>query len=167
MLANKSVRAYIGLGSNLNNPVSQLQQALQAIANIPITQLSKISSFYQTSPMGPQDQPDFINAAVEIQTNLSALALLKQLQAIEQRQARQRQIKWGPRTIDLDLLLYGDWLMQTAELILPHPGISQRDFVLYPLYELAPDLKLPCGKTIKRLLDDNKLNPTFIKPILA
>ncbi|MDF2867593.1 MAG: 2-amino-4-hydroxy-6-hydroxymethyldihydropteridine diphosphokinase, partial [Gammaproteobacteria bacterium] len=104
---------------------------------------------------------------VGIQTSLPALALLKQLQNIEQQQHRQRGIKWGPRTIDLDLLLYGDWVVQTAELILPHPGITERNFVFYPLYDIAPSLVLPCGKAIASLLIDDQLSHPPIQPILG
>lgn len=133
---------YIGLGSNLDNPVDQLRQALEALARLPLSHLVSASSLYATPPVGPQDQPDFINAVAALDTRLSPLALLDQLQALEQRHRRRRQRHWGPRTLDLDLLLYGRQTYATPRLRVPHSHMHERAFVLVPLHELAPTLTL-------------------------
>ena len=141
--------AYIGLGSNLNNPINQLQQALANLANLPQSQLLKASSFYCGPPMGNQNQPDFVNAVAKIQTHLPALELLTALQAIENQQGRVRAERWGPRTLDLDILLYGNQQSQDIALTLPHVGLYFRAFVLYPLYECEPELILPDGRRLQ------------------
>jgi len=133
---------YIGLGSNLDNPVNQLRQALDALSRLPLSHLISTSSLYATPPVGPQDQPDFINAVAALDTRLSPLALLDQLQALEQRHRRRRQRHWGPRTLDLDLLLYGRQACATPRLQVPHQRMHERAFVLVPLHELAPTLTL-------------------------
>jgi 2-amino-4-hydroxy-6-hydroxymethyldihydropteridine diphosphokinase len=137
--------AYIGLGSNLANPVSQLQAARDAMAALPEVHAIACSRFYRSAPMGPSDQPDYVNAVMAIETDRPPLDLLHDLQAIETAQGRVRSgDRWGPRTLDLDLLLYGDQMIASAELTVPHPGLSQREFVLYPLREVAPpDLRVP------------------------
>lgn len=134
------ITAYLGLSSNLNNPESQLRQAIQAISAMPQTRLIKTSSFYNTKPMGPQDQPDFINAVVAIETALIPLQLLNELQWIEQQQNRVKTRQWGERTIDCDILLYGDLELKSEILTIPHKGLTERDFVLIPLKEIAPEL---------------------------
>lgn len=137
-------RAYIGLGSNLDQPVQQIKRALIALAGIPATRLIATSRLYGNPPMGPQDQPDYINAVACIETELGPHALLEVLQTIEDQQARVRSARrWGPRTIDLDLLLFGDEIIDDVKLTVPHPDISQRTFVLVPLCEIAPDLAIP------------------------
>lgn len=145
------MRAYIALGSNLNNPVYQLQLALQALQALPSTKIQRVSHFYQNPPMGPQDQPNFVNAVAALDTSLEPLILLEKLQKIEKQQGRNRDIeqRWGPRTLDLDILLYADSCMNTEKLILPHPGLTERCFFLVPLYEIAPDLILPNGELLK------------------
>ena len=142
---------YIALGSNMDSPHSQLDSALEAIAQHPHMQLSGVSSRYQTPPIGPQ-QPDFINAAAELSTDLSPLALLDALQAIEQQQNRVRNIHWGPRTLDLDILLYDNLVLESERLTIPHPRLSERAFVLVPLTDLNPQLALPSGETVAELL---------------
>ena len=147
---------YIALGSNMDSPHNQLDSALETIAQHPDMQLIGVSSRYQTPPIGPQ-QPDFINAAAQLSTELSPLALLDALQAIEQQQNRVRSIHWGPRTLDLDILLYnnalGDSLVIESErLTIPHPRISERAFVLVPLADINPQLALPSGETVAELL---------------
>lgn len=138
------IRAYIGLGSNLDDPQAQLRSALQALTEIPATQLAAHSSLYRSTPLGGLDQPDYLNAVAALDTQLSAQALLAELQAIEHRQGRVRSAqRWQARTLDLDLLLYGDLQLQDAALTVPHPGLSERAFVLYPLQELAPELVIP------------------------
>jgi len=142
---------YIALGSNMDSPHSQLDSALEAIARHPHMQLSAVSSRYQTPPIGPQ-QPDFINAAAELSTDLSPPALLDALQAIEQQQNRVRNIHWGPRTLDLDILLYDNLVLESERLTIPHPRLSERAFVLVPLTDLNPQLALPSGETVAELL---------------
>ena len=132
--------AYIGLGSNLDDPKAQLGQALAHLAALPVSHRVAVSHFYVSKPVGPQDQPDFINACVHLRTALSPLALLDQLQGIEQRQRRVRLRHWGPRTLDLDLLLYDDLVIDHPRLHLPHRELHRRGFVLIPLLDIAPDL---------------------------
>ena len=142
------INAYIALGSNLDNPMAQLRAALTHINKIAQTQLHACSSFYRTAPVGYLAQPDFINAVVAVQTTLSADDLFNALQAIERQQGRIRLFKNGPRVIDLDLLLYGNDVIDTPELILPHPRMLDRAFVLKPLADIAPSLILPDGNTV-------------------
>lgn len=146
------VRAYVGLGSNLDDPERQLRRALEALAQLPQTRLAGCSRFYRSAPLGPQDQPDYINAVAALETTLEAEALLDALQAIESAQGRVRLRRWGPRTLDLDLLLYGDAVLATPRLTVPHPGLAERNFVLYPLADLAPEMVLPDGRALTDLL---------------
>lgn len=145
--------AYIGLGSNLHQPIQQIKQALLALDSLPESYLLSYSSFYQSAPMGPQDQPPFINAVAKLATSFTPLELLDQLQAIENQQGRVREERWGARTLDLDLLLYDHTIMQSDRLTLPHYGIKDRDFVLKPLAELSPEMTLPDGSIVSELLD--------------
>ena len=156
------VRAWIGLGSNLEDPQQQVQQALEELDTLPQTRRLQSSRLYRSPPMGPADQPDYINAVAELETGLEPQALLEALQAIEQAHARKRERHWGPRTLDLDILLYGDWQIDTASLKVPHPGLHERAFVLYPLYELAPGLEIPGRGKLETLVgqvDANGLVP--------
>ncbi|WP_337879104.1 2-amino-4-hydroxy-6-hydroxymethyldihydropteridine diphosphokinase [Rheinheimera sp.] len=147
------IRCYIGLGANLEQPVLQLEQAVLALRQLPDTTLVAVSDFYGSKPMGPQDQPDYVNAVAALDTELGPEALLDQLQQIEQQQGRQRKaLRWGPRTLDLDLLLYGNQHIHSERLTVPHYGMKQREFVLYPLHQLAPQLVLPCGTALTSLL---------------
>lgn len=146
------VVAYIGLGSNLDNPVARIASALQSISRIPATTLLRCSSRYRSRPQGPPDQPDYINAVAEIDTLLTAEKLLECLQAIEQQQGRVRTQRWGPRTLDLDLLLFGDTVLRSDTLTVPHPEMHRRAFVLYPLHEIAPDIEIPGHGRIGQLL---------------
>jgi 2-amino-4-hydroxy-6-hydroxymethyldihydropteridine diphosphokinase len=136
-------RAFIALGSNLQQPQQQVQQALNELARLPKTSLIKHSSLYRTAPVGYDNQPDFINAAAEVETDLAPLELLHALLALESTQGRERPFPNAPRVLDLDLLLYDDMVMNTAELTLPHPRMHERGFVLLPLAEIAPDLIIP------------------------
>jgi 2-amino-4-hydroxy-6-hydroxymethyldihydropteridine diphosphokinase len=139
-----TVTAYIGLGSNLADPVQQIQSARADCAAIPGVRELAFSSLYRSPPMGPQDQPDYVNAVMAVSTDLVALDLLRYLQGIEQKHGRVRtEQRWTARTLDLDLLLHGEHRIETAELTVPHPGLSQRAFVLYPLFEIAPELVVP------------------------
>ncbi|MEO5343730.1 MAG: 2-amino-4-hydroxy-6-hydroxymethyldihydropteridine diphosphokinase [Gammaproteobacteria bacterium SHHR-1] len=149
-----SKTCYIGLGSNLENPVEQLQTALQALAALPGVRLRQTSSFYRNPPMGPQDQPDYINAVVELELDMPAEALLEQLQRIENEHGRERNgERWGPRTLDLDILLYGEEFIDSTRLTVPHPGLAKRAFVLLPLYEIAPELVVPGLGSVAKLLE--------------
>ena len=140
---SEPVRVFIGLGSNLDDPARQLARAFEALRVLSDTSALRFSSLYLSRPMGPQDQPDFVNAVAELETRLAPEALLDGLQGIEQSQGRRRENKWGPRTLDLDLLLYGNERISTPRLAVPHPGLPERAFVLYPLAELAADLDVP------------------------
>ncbi|MDO3381958.1 2-amino-4-hydroxy-6-hydroxymethyldihydropteridine diphosphokinase [Gilvimarinus algae] len=145
------VFCYIGLGSNLNQPVDQLRRAVSALEQLPQSQLINVSSFYRSSPVGPQDQPDFINAVACLHTQLPAAALLEQLQTIEKAHHRERLVHWGPRTLDLDLLLYGESTINSERLTVPHPHMKERAFVLVPLADIAPGLRLPDGESVTLL----------------
>ncbi|MBT3309549.1 MAG: 2-amino-4-hydroxy-6-hydroxymethyldihydropteridine diphosphokinase [Gammaproteobacteria bacterium] len=135
------MRAVVGLGSNLQQPERQLRQALDALRAIAEEGVVKASSLYRSPPMGPQDQPDYINAVAVIETVLEPLELLDQLQQIEQQQGRERKRHWGERTLDLDLLLYGDQSIDHPRLQVPHPGITERSFVLLPMQEVLGDMQ--------------------------
>ncbi|MEN8176774.1 MAG: 2-amino-4-hydroxy-6-hydroxymethyldihydropteridine diphosphokinase [Pseudomonadota bacterium] len=140
---SRPVRAFVGLGSNLDRPLEQVRAAVTALSTLRATRVVKASSFYRSPPMGPQDQPYFVNAVAVIDTGLSARALLEQLQALEVRAGRERGRRWGERVLDLDLLLYGAQQSTDPVLRLPHPGIARRAFVLVPLQEVAPRLAIP------------------------
>jgi len=139
---------YIGLGSNLNDPKAQLKRAFKALKLLPNSRLGKCSHLYRSKPMGPQDQPRYINAVAQLRTELAPEELLAQLQAVELAQGRHRGRRWGPRTLDLDILLYGDQVISSESLTIPHPGLYQRNFVLYPLAEIAPKMVFPDGTTV-------------------
>ena len=136
--------AYIGLGSNLNSPDRQLADAFELLAGIPDTQLISQSSLYRSAPFGGIEQPDFVNAGAALLTRLEPMPLLRELQRIESDRGRVRSdLHWGPRTLDLDLLVYSDVQMNASDLIIPHPGIAERNFVLLPLREVAPGISIP------------------------
>ncbi len=137
--------AFIGLGSNLGDPAAQIERALDAIASLPLTTLVTRSALYLSRPMGPANQPDYVNAVAQVATAMVPCALLTALLAIERRQGRQRCAgqRNGPRTLDLDLLLYADMVSDDPALTLPHPGAHERDFVLVPLAEIAPQVVIP------------------------
>ncbi|AYC31671.1 2-amino-4-hydroxy-6-hydroxymethyldihydropteridine diphosphokinase [Pseudomonas cavernae] len=146
-------RVYIGLGSNLATPLEQLRAALAALAALPQSQLLEVSSFYASDPLGPTDQPRYVNAVAALDTTLAPLQLLDALQAIELDQGRQRKAeRWGPRTLDLDILLFGQRLLDEPRLQVPHYHMHARPFVLYPLAEIATDLLLPDGRRLSALL---------------
>ncbi|QLI82048.1 2-amino-4-hydroxy-6-hydroxymethyldihydropteridine diphosphokinase [Chitinibacter fontanus] len=135
--------AYIALGANLGDPSAQLRDALRLIAELPRTQLLASSSFYASAPVGYADQPDFVNAVCAVNTELSAPDLLAALLALELQQGRERSFKNAPRTLDLDVVLYGDEIIELPQLQIPHPRMHQRAFVLLPLLEIAPDAQIP------------------------
>lgn len=134
--------AYLSLGSNLNNPINQVISAISEISSQPNIKLLAQSSLYETPPIGPK-QPNFINAALKIETNLSADQLLQAMQKIEQDHQRQRTIHWGPRTLDIDLLLFDNLSIDKNNLTIPHPFLAERAFVLVPLLEIEADLTTP------------------------
>lgn len=137
------MRVYIGLGSNLEQPQQQILTAIRDIEAIAGLELVAQSSLYHSPPMGPQDQPDYINAVVAVETELAPVAVLDALQQIEQSHGRVRKRHWGERTLDLDILLVDDRVINETRLTVPHPGIAERAFVVYPLAEIAPDLNIP------------------------
>jgi 2-amino-4-hydroxy-6-hydroxymethyldihydropteridine diphosphokinase len=144
-------RAYVGLGANLGDARAALEAAFAALARLPVTQLLRRSSIYRSAPID-SGGPDYLNAVAELRTSLQPLALLQQLQVIERDHGRERPYRNAPRTLDLDLLLHGDAVMQTSTLTLPHPRAHERSFVLLPLAELAPDLVIPGRGPVQALL---------------
>ncbi|WP_230206083.1 2-amino-4-hydroxy-6-hydroxymethyldihydropteridine diphosphokinase [Coxiella endosymbiont of Amblyomma americanum] len=144
---------YIGVGSNLNFPIKQVKTAIANLAMLPKTVILHYSSFYKSRPTGPQDQPNYINAVAVLETTLLPTALLKALKNLEKTQGRKcSKIRWGARAIDLDILLYGKSIIRSKVLSVPHPQLQLREFVLYPLSEVAPDLVLPTtGESILTL----------------
>ncbi|MBY5928523.1 2-amino-4-hydroxy-6-hydroxymethyldihydropteridine diphosphokinase [Halomonas sp. DP8Y7-1] len=143
--------AHIGLGSNLENPRRQVETALAELDGLPLTRRVAASRLYASRPVGPQDQPDFVNAVATLETALSPLALLDQLQALEQRHRRRRERHWGPRTLDLDLLWMANITLALPRLTLPHPELAHRAFVVLPLAELDPALSLADGRALDSL----------------
>lgn len=140
----RPVRAYIGIGGNLDDPITQVRRAILALAELPTSRLTARSPLYRTRPVGgPPDQPDYINAVAALDTTLAPDELLATLQALETAHGRTRTVRWGPRTLDLDLLLYGRLTRHDPWLTLPHPRLHERAFVLYPLHDIAPDLDIP------------------------
>jgi 2-amino-4-hydroxy-6-hydroxymethyldihydropteridine diphosphokinase len=142
---------FIGLGSNMDGPHDQLDRALRSLSTSADIELVAVSDRYQTPPIGPS-QPDYINAVAQLRTSLPPEALLDKLQSIEQQQDRVRTLRWGPRTVDLDILLYDNMLCDTERLTIPHPRMAERAFVLLPLADINRDLPLPNGKTVGQLL---------------
>jgi 2-amino-4-hydroxy-6-hydroxymethyldihydropteridine diphosphokinase len=143
---------YIGIGSNLGDPLTQVTKALEEMAALPQTKLQAQSKLYRSLAVGPGDQPDYINAVALLETDLAPLALLDALQAIEQSHHRVRLEHWGPRTLDLDILLFDQQEILEERLTVPHPYLSQRNFVLYPLADIDPNLILPNGSDLAALL---------------
>ncbi|QRG78404.1 2-amino-4-hydroxy-6-hydroxymethyldihydropteridine diphosphokinase [Citrobacter sp. R56] len=145
--------AYIAIGSNLASPLEQVNAAIQALGEIPESRIVALSSFYRTPPLGPQDQPDYLNAAVALETTLLPEALLDHTQRIELQQGRVRKAeRWGPRTLDLDIMLFGDQVINTERLTIPHYDMKNRGFMLWPLFEIAPELVFPDSITLRQQL---------------
>ena len=154
-MKRQAIPSYIGLGSNLDEPVEQVHCAVSSLGAVRLSVLEICSSLYRNPPMGPADQPDYVNAVVRLLTRLDPQSLLKELQAIERSQGRVRDgRRWGPRIIDLDLLTYGDEIINEPGLHVPHPGIRERAFVLIPLNEIDPTISIPGHATIDELLAD-------------
>lgn len=157
--------AYIGFGSNIGDRLKHIQNALNALAKMEEITIQKISSIYKSDPVGYEAQADFLNGVVAIHTSRSPLSLLHSLKDIETAVGRQHRIRWGPREIDLDLLIYGDLCLQTENLVVPHPEMHLRRFVLAPLAEIAPDvvhpvLKVSIQSLLERLEDDKSVTRT-------
>ena len=151
--------AYLGLGTNLGDRESYLAQALKELAGLPTIEIGAVSSIYETAPVGLTDQPDFLNLVVSVRTTLSPRELMDALLHIENKMGRVRTVRWGPRVIDLDLLLFGDVRVEVPGLSVPHPRLRERSFVLIPLAEIAPDLILPGEKmTVKKLAEKLLVN---------
>lgn len=145
---------YIALGSNLASPLDQVNAAIAAIGEIPQSRIVAVSSLYRTPPLGPPDQPDYLNAAVALETELEPEALLDHTQRIELQQGRVRKAeRWGPRTLDLDILLFGELTLNTPRLTVPHYDMKNRGFMLWPLFEIAPDLHFPDGVSLRATLE--------------
>lgn len=143
---------YIALGSNLNDPRRQVEQGLQALTNLPATRYRARSGWYQSNAVGPGEQADYLNGVVLLETALEPDELIVHLHRIESAQGRERRIRWAARTLDLDILLYGERVVTTDRLRIPHPRLSERNFVLYPLADISPDLILPNGTSLATLL---------------
>jgi len=141
---SNEVQAFIGLGSNQGNAIRNLCNAVDALGKLPGVRLVSCSSLYRSAPVGYLEQPEFVNAVCRIDTDLPAPALLERLQTLEHNAGRRRDgVRWGPRVLDLDILLYGDAVLATDSLVVPHPRMHERAFVLYPLQEIAPELRIP------------------------
>jgi 2-amino-4-hydroxy-6-hydroxymethyldihydropteridine diphosphokinase len=147
-----SARVYIGLGSNLDNPRLQIDWALDALARLPESRLEATAPLYRSRAVGPGTQPDYLNTVARLRTALAPPILLRELLALETARGRRRDQHWGPRTLDLDLLLYDEVRLADPELEIPHPRLAERNFVLMPLHDLDPDLVLPDGTSLAQLL---------------
>ncbi len=163
------MRAYIGLGGNLNDPMSQIREGFTALSGLSGSRLLARSALYRSAPVGPAHQPDYVNAVACIDTELAPHGLLRTLQAVEAKQGRVRSpVRWGPRTLDLDILLYGDLRLDEPMLTIPHPRMVERAFVLIPLQEVAPGIVVPGFGRIDELIarlppgqDVSKLDETL------
>ncbi len=165
MKQNAKTPCYIGFGSNLNQPLQQLNNAKNKLSNLPQIKVLKCSSIYQSKAITLDNelQNDYLNAVVKIETSLDAETLLDTLQKIETEQGRVREKRWGVRTLDLDILLFGDQQIKTARLTVPHKEIENRYFVLLPLFEIAPDIKIPEKNSLQKLLE--KTNHQVLKKV--
>ncbi len=143
---------YIGLGSNLDKPLEQIKQAISELGELSHCTLIASSSLYRSTAIGPGEQPDYINAVAKLESTLTPITLLNELQQLEQQHQRQRSVRWGPRTLDLDILLLDDFIIKSERLSVPHPCLTERNFVLYPLAEVEPELILPNQLSIQQLL---------------
>ncbi len=160
--SSKLARVFLGVGSNQGDRLRNLTEARRRVRELPQTRLSRCSSVYVTAPVGGPPQQDYFNQVLEIETSLPPRELLSALQDIESRLGRVREVRWGPRTLDLDILWYDGYSTQEADLTLPHPRLEERRFVLEPLAELAPDLVLLSGRTVKEallLVDHQQVEP--------
>lgn len=152
------MRVFLGLGSNLGDRAHYLRTAIAALVS-PLIKLAATSRIYETEPWGLMDQPLYWNQVIEVETSLKPLELLHVCQEIENRLGRERKVHWGPRTIDIDLLIYDNIVDNSEELKLPHPYLEERAFVLAPLREIAPELVLPSGRSITEVSGEGKVHP--------
>jgi len=152
------MKVFLGLGSNLGDRARYLKEAISALAS-PLIKVEATSRIYETEPWGLMDQPLYWNQVIEVETSLEPLELLHVCQEIEHRLGRERKVHWGPRTIDIDLLIYDNTVIESKELILPHPYLEERAFVLAPLREIAPELVLPSGRSITEVCGEGKVHP--------
>ena len=156
--------AYISVGSNLNNPYQQVKSAIDKLKIVDGIRIEAMSGWYLSDPVGPKNQSRYVIGVIKILTRLSPKQLLKKLHEIEDAHGRIRNVRWGPRTLDLDILLYGTRMMSTKKLTIPHPEMKIRNFVLTPLADIEPDLVLPDGSILSSLLENNQLKD--VVPIL-
>lgn len=157
---------YLGLGANLNEPRQQLDNAITALQTLDGCELISVSHYYASKPMGPQDQPDYVNAVAAIKTHLLPEQLLDLTQQIELKHGRVRKAeRWGPRTLDIDILLFGDQTINSERLIVPHYGLTEREFVVYPLLEIAPNITLPNGTALHSVTATLALNELHQLPL--
>jgi dihydroneopterin aldolase/2-amino-4-hydroxy-6-hydroxymethyldihydropteridine diphosphokinase len=164
----KKHQAYIGFGSNLGNRLENCRKAIKAVAELPLCRLVETSSLYESSPVGVVEQPSFINGVIQLETTGGAHWLMQQMLDIENMLGRVRILKWGPRTIDLDLLFFDDLIIESPELCLPHPLLHERLFVLEPLNEIAPEFRHPrLEKTVAELLNDVKSEDQQVEVLLS
>ncbi len=154
------MRAFIGLGSNLEYPIGQIKKALKNLRSISDTEVITQSSLYESTPIGPRDQPNYINAVAELDTQLSPHILLDNIQLIEKQHGRIRKRQWGERTLDLDILVYGELILNDRRLTIPHPEIAIRTFVIYPLSELTTQLDIPGLGKVGQLVRNYSSNQT-------
>ncbi|GLS26877.1 2-amino-4-hydroxy-6-hydroxymethyldihydropteridine diphosphokinase [Marinibactrum halimedae] len=148
------VHAYIGIGSNLEDPLAQVTSACDALNTLPKSRVIQISHWYGSNAIGPGDQPDYVNGVAQLSTCLSPIELLDALQNIEHQHGRVRLQRWGARTLDLDILLYGDHTIDLPRLSIPHPQLDKRNFVVFPLFDIAPKLVLPNGEPLNTLTSE-------------
>lgn len=153
------MQAYLSMGSNIGDRALMLREAAWNLAAHPDIRILAESSIYETEPWGLKEQPEYWNQVLEIETNLEPMALLKVCQGIENSLGRERIIRWGPRTIDIDILIYDNMISDTPELILPHPRMEERAFVLIPLREIAPGMILPSGRSIQEVNGEGQVKP--------
>ncbi len=157
---------YIGIGSNLESPENQVRRAIAALADLPGSVLVSQSGLYRSAPLGPSDQPDFVNAVAALLTHTKARDLLRQLQVIERKHGRMRGgERWGPRAIDLDLLAYAGQIINQDDLMVPHPGIADRNFVLLPWQEIAPNYRVPGHADVAALAANISVSEPHIERI--
>ncbi len=156
-------QVFVGLGSNLSDPVKQVNRALRSLGELAQTRLVRCSKLYGSAPQGPQDQPDFVNAVCLLETQLTPMDLLLALQGIEQTQGRVKKRHWGERLIDLDILLFDGLTISLPELTIPHVEIANRDFVLVPLFEIEPNVTIPNQGSVRSLI--SQLKTSYLHPI--
>jgi 2-amino-4-hydroxy-6-hydroxymethyldihydropteridine diphosphokinase len=158
---------YLGLGSNMGNRHAHLEAGIAAIGRLAGTEVRRQSSLYESKPWGPVEQPDYLNMVVEISTNLPPEELLRLCKEIEKQEGRVPTERWGPRPLDIDILLYGDRRIETERLTVPHPRMWERAFVLRPLADVAPDLRGPGGKPIIEMLDQESIKSQGVWPYVG